>query len=57
MISKSRCYLNKEQEPEPFSSMGHTPLVGYGLGLGGNGRTFLGSVGEELLKNAYAELD
>ena len=37
--------------------MGHTPLVGYGLGQGGNGRTFLGSVGEELLKNAYAELD
>ena len=37
--------------------MEHTPLVGYGLGLGGNGRTFLGSVGEELLKDAYAELD
>lgn len=37
--------------------MGHAPLAGYGLGLGGNGRTFLGDQGDILLQNVYAESD
>jgi hypothetical protein len=39
------------------SLMGDAPLVGYGLGLGGNGRTFLGTESDFLLQNAYAESD
>jgi hypothetical protein len=37
--------------------MGTAPVVGYGLGLGGNGHTFLGQAGEALLQGAYAESD
>lgn len=34
-----------------------TPLVGFGLGLGGNGRSFLGEAGNLLLQNIYVESD
>jgi hypothetical protein len=37
--------------------MGTAPLVGYGLGLGGNGHIFLGQAGDQLLQGAYAESD
>ena len=37
--------------------MGDSPLIGYGLGLGGNGRTYLGDEANHLLQNAYAESD
>ncbi len=36
---------------------GRAPILGYGLGLGGNGRSFLGQSGEDLLQGAYAESD
>jgi hypothetical protein len=37
--------------------MGAAPIAGYGLGLGGNGRSFLGQSGDNLLQGAYAESD
>ena len=37
--------------------MGDAPFAGYGLGLGGNGRAFLGDESNALLQNAYAESD
>lgn len=33
------------------------PIAGYGLGMGGNGHIFLGTLGDELLRDAYAETD
>ncbi len=35
----------------------HTPLIGYGLGLGGNGRTYLGSSDPALMAKVAAESD
>ncbi len=37
--------------------MSHTPLTGYGLGLGGNGRTWLGNSDPQLLALVAAESD
>jgi len=40
-----------------ISFFGETPLTGYGLGLGGNGRTYLGSSDPTLLAKVAAESD
>lgn len=37
--------------------MSHTPLAGYGLGMGGNGRTYLNNIDPDLLARASAESD
>lgn len=37
--------------------MERAPLIGYGLGLGGNGRTFLGQESGQLMQDVYAESD
>ncbi len=37
------------------SAIGTTPLTGFGLGLGGNGRTFLGPAIADIAGNIYAE--
>ena len=40
-----------------FRFVGQTPILGYGLGLGGNGRTFLASSTAINLADIYAESD
>ncbi len=35
--------------------LGHTPVTGYGLGLGGNGRSFLGEDGVDFMSDVYVE--
>lgn len=37
--------------------MKHTPVLGYGLGLGGNGRTYLGTADPNLMSHVGAESD
>ena len=37
--------------------LGRTPLLGFGFGMGGNGRTYLGSIDPELVGQVWAESD
>lgn len=39
------------------SFMRHTPILGYGMGMGGNGRTYLSSIDPALLTQVWAESD